>query len=118
MAMRKRLPLLVSCVLTTVLFSACNKSVDLKLRLQPGDKRVVEITNDLTTTVTVMGNTQTQPQQNTLRYTYEVESVDESGVATVKVTTDMSSMMDQFGGGMGGTWAPWATPSARSAKSS
>ena len=106
MTMRKRLPLLLICLLLTALFSACSKPVDLKLRLQPGDKRVIEITNDLTTTVTAMGNTQTQPQKGVQRYTYEVQEVDATGVAKVKVTTDMGGMMEQFGGGMGGDMGP------------
>jgi len=66
----------------------------------------MEITTDLTSTVTAMGNTQTQPTNSMLRYAYEVEGVDASGLATVKVTTDMGSMLQQFGGGMGGDMGP------------
>ena len=93
MAMGKRLSILLSCVFLTVLFSACNKSVDLKLRLQPGDKRVVELRSDVDVTMSLMGMEIPLPKGATERYALEVLSVDDSGAATAKVTTNIESLL-------------------------
>ena len=98
MTMPKRFLLLLSCILSAALFSACNKPVDLKLRLQPGDKRVVEVSNELTMMSDSGGGNGTETERYRIRLIYEVDSVDASGVAAVRITTGLPIQKGLFAG--------------------
>ncbi len=59
---------------------------DLKLRLKPGDKHVLRVRHDIEMKGNMMGPGGASTEQGTVTYACEVESVDATGLATVKVT--------------------------------
>jgi len=89
--------------------SACDRSVDLRLNVQPGDKRVFNVTNALKTTVS-MGQMGIPAIEDSGRhtFTYQIEEVNEIGNVTANVSCDfaavagggqMSSVLEMMGQG-------------------
>ncbi|MBN2311899.1 MAG: hypothetical protein JXR94_23165 [Candidatus Hydrogenedentes bacterium] len=98
MSKRGRVHLVIACVAGVALLAGCSGKTDLRLHLKPGDKRVVEVTNNLTTTAPGKGGQESQTDTSVHKYTYDVQSVDESGTATVQVKMNLDTI---FGAGMG-----------------
>ena len=93
---------LVLCLALLVVLPACTPE-PLRLKLNPGDKRVIEVTNNLTTTMNAMGSTQRNVNRDVARVVLTVESVDAAGVATVKAKVENADLgMEQVEEMMGG----------------
>ena len=92
MARSRSLHVVLFCLVVAAAFTGCGGKKQLVLKLNPGDKRVIEITKDLTTTSTFDGQSQAQTDTDVLRFTYAVESVDEAGNADVEVSVDLETL--------------------------
>ena len=68
-------------LVTVAAFAACSSPVALRLRLAEGDKRIIEVTSSMATTLTVNGQQREEKHHETQRYTYGVVHADPSGAA-------------------------------------
>lgn len=90
----------VIALMLVVLLAGCGGKVSLGLKLKPGDKHVLEVTNDFKVNVKVMGQEQNQTDNSVTRYTYSVKDVDAAGLITADVTFNASNLMGGVGGQM------------------
>ena len=92
MARSRRLSVFLGCLVIAAAFSGCEGKQRIALKLNAGDKRVIEITKDLTTRSTIEGHEQVQKDTDVLRFTYAVQRVDDAGNADVEVTADLADL--------------------------
>ena len=79
------------CLVVVGVLAGCTPE-PLRLTMKPGDKHVIEVTNNLTTTVNAMGTTERDVNRNLMRVVLSVESVDAAGVATVKTKIENADL--------------------------
>jgi hypothetical protein len=89
----ERLLAAVVCLVLVGVVSGCGGKVDLGFRLPEGTTKTLKSSHDLTTTTEVMGQNMDEKQQGTNTLQFTVESVDEQGVTTATLKTDMAGTM-------------------------
>ena len=91
MLAKKKLILWCGGLALVTLCSACGSPASLTLKLTPGQKRVIEVTTNMT------GGEMLQEPDGTQRISLEVKEVDASGTATIDVGIDSSDAMGEMG---------------------
>lgn len=76
-----------------VALSACDRSVDLRFKAQPGDKRVFQVTRDFKISgPDMMGESDSQQNTSRATYTYEVTGAGDAGNTQAKVTGSLADL--------------------------